>query len=108
MLTTGRSHVFNVIYLIVAFFRLEGGAIIQNITAVHVALHPSSQVSVSTQVSALRSLLSGGGSGDLAKWFQRVLEVMYLNGIICSCLTLIRAIFLWWQKLRARISLLIL
>jgi len=52
--------------------RLEAGAVIQEATALHIAIHSGRDVSVSSQIAALRSLLSGKGTGDSAKWFQKV------------------------------------
>ncbi|OCH88880.1 composite domain of metallo-dependent hydrolase [Obba rivulosa] len=52
--------------------KLERGALVQNITAVHVSFGRSVIPSISTQVAALRSLLQGHTEGDHAKWFRLV------------------------------------
>lgn len=54
--------------------KLADGAVIQEVTALHVSIGASSP-SVSTQISALRNLLSGGGQGDLAAVFKQVVAV---------------------------------
>ncbi|KAF9462479.1 carbohydrate esterase family 9 protein [Collybia nuda] len=51
--------------------KLKKGAIVQDVTALHVAVG-SSAVSTSTQIAALRRLLFGGGQGDLASSFSKV------------------------------------
>ncbi|KAG2015465.1 hypothetical protein CC2G_008735 [Coprinopsis cinerea AmutBmut pab1-1] len=56
-----------------ASHKLAKGAIVQEVTAVHVSLLYSEGVpSISTQIAALRNLLNGGGEGDLGKYFSRV------------------------------------
>lgn len=54
--------------------RLAKGAVVQDITALHVAID-SSRPSVSTHIAALRNLLRGGGKGDLAARFKDVVRV---------------------------------
>jgi len=55
--------------------KLENGAVVQEIAALHVRVgHFSSSPSVSTQIAALRRLLLGGGAGDLGARFKQVTE----------------------------------
>ena len=54
--------------------RLARGAVVQDIAALHVSID-SSKPSVSTQISALRNLLRGGGKGELAARFEEVVQV---------------------------------
>jgi hypothetical protein len=52
--------------------RLSKGAIIKPIAALHVNInHEVEQPSVSTQIAALRNLLSGNGSGMIGEYFDR-------------------------------------
>jgi len=51
--------------------RLADGAVIQDVTAFHVSVGAASP-SVSSQIAALRHLLSGGGQGDLASVCKQV------------------------------------
>ncbi|KAF8217751.1 composite domain of metallo-dependent hydrolase [Mycena galopus ATCC 62051] len=66
---SGLSAVFST----VATHKLVDGAIIQEIAALHVAVSPSSRISVSTQIAALRGLLLGKGKDDLGQRFGDVL-----------------------------------
>ncbi|KAF6761161.1 amidohydrolase [Ephemerocybe angulata] len=52
--------------------RLEGGAVIQEITAVHVAVRHFGKPSISTQVAALRRLLQGKADGAAGHYFGLV------------------------------------
>jgi len=52
--------------------KLEQGALIQEVTALHVSVKPDRNPSVSTQIATLRRLLLGGGSGELHTVFSRV------------------------------------
>jgi hypothetical protein len=54
--------------------RLAEGAVIQDIAALHVSID-SSNPSVSTQITALRNLLRGGGKGELAARFEDAVQV---------------------------------
>ena len=60
-------------------FRLEPGALIQEVTAIHISIHPNAAISLSTQIAALRFLLSGDVSGSLEKWFNKVRQVITLH-----------------------------
>ena len=51
--------------------RLAKGAVVQEIAALHVSID-SSKPSVSTQISALRSLLQEEGKGELAARFEDI------------------------------------
>ena len=65
--------------------QLEKGAIIQETAALHVGIHYGAPASVSTQIAALRSLLLGHGTGNLARWFKKVANVSrsrsFCNGV---------------------------
>lgn len=58
--------------------RLAEGAVLQDIAALHVTID-SSQPSVSTQITALRTLLQGGAKGELAARFEDVVQVSIVN-----------------------------
>ncbi|KAG5639405.1 hypothetical protein H0H81_002937 [Sphagnurus paluster] len=53
--------------------RMVEGAVLQNVTALHVTVGHS-KASVSTQIATLRRLILGGGDGDLAVRFHQVAE----------------------------------
>lgn len=57
--------------------RLANGAVVQDITALHVSID-STKPSVSTQVAALRNLLNGGGEGELKAHFKSIVQVYFL------------------------------
>ena len=61
--------------------KLENGAILQDVTALHVAIHPGGIVSVSTQIAALRRLLLVSHTGTFADTYSRVQEVHFLHFI---------------------------
>ncbi|KAF8893823.1 carbohydrate esterase family 9 protein [Infundibulicybe gibba] len=55
--------------------KLENGALIQDVTSVHVSIkHLSETPSISTQVATLRRLLLGPLEGSSGNWFRRVRE----------------------------------
>ncbi|TFK54416.1 composite domain of metallo-dependent hydrolase [Heliocybe sulcata] len=55
--------------------KLEKGAVVQDVAAVHVSVgHGSAYPSVSTQVAALRRLLKGEVGGEVGAWFGKVAE----------------------------------
>jgi hypothetical protein len=54
--------------------KLKKGAVVQDVTALHVTVGPSI-ASISTQIAAIRRLLLGGGQGDLASQFNEVTQV---------------------------------
>jgi len=56
--------------------RLAHGAVLQDITALHISILSSSP-SISTQIAALRHLLSGQGEGELGKLFRKVARVRH-------------------------------
>ena len=74
-----------------AHHALEKGAIIQEVTALHVTIerHPAvlgpSHVSISSQIHVLRNLLLGLHKGDstTAHWFRKAALVSGLSS--CSC-----------------------
>ncbi|TEB38238.1 composite domain of metallo-dependent hydrolase [Coprinellus micaceus] len=53
--------------------KLAKGAVLQDITAVHVSIHPSAS-SISTQIAVLRNLLYGHGEGETKRVFRSVVE----------------------------------
>jgi hypothetical protein len=55
-----------------ALHKLEEGAILQEVTALHVSVRHFEKLSVSTQIAALRRLLLGPAEGDLGEWFGKV------------------------------------
>lgn len=59
-----------------ASHKLEKGALIQPITAVHVSVRHTDK-SVSTQIAALRRLLQGPHEGEAGKWFEKVTQVCF-------------------------------
>ncbi|KAF9529384.1 carbohydrate esterase family 9 protein [Crepidotus variabilis] len=60
--STGASH------------KLEKGAIIQEVTAVHIALNRQNKYSVSTQFAALRRLLQDPSEGEAGVWYKKVIS----------------------------------
>jgi len=58
-----------------ASHKLQKGAVIQRITALHVTMRHCKSISVSTQISALRRLLSGPHEGEAGIWFEKVMKV---------------------------------
>ncbi|KZT28940.1 carbohydrate esterase family 9 protein [Neolentinus lepideus HHB14362 ss-1] len=55
--------------------KLEQGAVVQDVAALHVSIrHGGAAPSVSTQIAALRKLLKGEGKGELEHWFKRVVS----------------------------------
>ncbi|KAL1952082.1 hypothetical protein VTO73DRAFT_1231 [Trametes versicolor] len=65
---TGLSTAFST----VAHHKLETGAIVQEIGALHVSIHPVGIPSVSTQIAALRHLLLGETTGEVKYWLRKV------------------------------------
>ncbi|KDR75826.1 hypothetical protein GALMADRAFT_69126 [Galerina marginata CBS 339.88] len=55
-----------------AAHKLEEGAVVQEVTSVHVSVRHFSKPSVSTQIAALRRLLLGPHKGDAGTWFKKV------------------------------------
>lgn len=58
-----------------ASHHLDEGAIIQEVTAVHVAVRHFGKPSVSTQIAALRRLLKGEVDGAIGHYFEKVRKV---------------------------------
>lgn len=56
-------------------FKITPGAVIQDVTALHVTISSSGQPSVSTQIATLRRLLTEKHKGDLGHWINKVLKV---------------------------------
>ncbi|KAI8973081.1 carbohydrate esterase family 9 protein [Trametes punicea] len=52
--------------------KLEEGALLQETSALHVAIHPVGSPSVSTQIAALRRLLLGETKGELSRAIEQV------------------------------------
>lgn len=65
--------------------KLEQGAVIQEVTGVHVSVRYSSTPSVSSQIAALRRLLLGPEEGASGYWFGKVKKVR-LFGHHKSCI----------------------
>jgi hypothetical protein len=61
--------------------KLERGAVKQEVTALHIAIHAGSSVGVSTQIAALRRLLLDEQIGELGEWFTKVAKVSNRNSI---------------------------
>lgn len=58
-----------------AAHRLEEGAVIQEVTALHVSIRYSGGTpSISTQIAALRRLLLDPPKGDAGRWFEKVAQ----------------------------------
>lgn len=55
--------------------RLEAGAIVKADVVLFLSIARGGSLSVSTQIGALRNLLSGGGTGALAKYFKQIIDV---------------------------------
>ena len=55
--------------------RLQKGAVVQEVTAIHVSIRHFNKPSVSTQIAALRNLLLGKHEGLSAEWWDRVTRV---------------------------------
>ncbi|KAG6832608.1 hypothetical protein H0H92_014444 [Tricholoma furcatifolium] len=53
---------------------LEAGAVIQEVTGIHVAVRAFSKPSISSQIAALRRLLLGKKDGASGYWFNKVIE----------------------------------
>lgn len=84
----------------VAHHKLETGAIVQEIGALHVSIHPVGIPSVSTQIAALRRLLTGETTGELKYWLRKVKQVrLFQNLSAPNCrfmMLVIRAMSLSW------------
>lgn len=65
----------------VAHHKLETGAIVQEIGALHVSIHPVGIPSVSTQIAALRHLLLGETKGELKHWLHKVKQVRFFQNL---------------------------
>jgi hypothetical protein len=94
--TTGTAH------------KLQRGAAVQSIAALHVAIGAGSP-SVSTQVAALRRLLLGNGHGELAAQFDDVVKVCsYEVFLECDGIQFIGSVCrescLWLWRYKALIS----
>lgn len=68
-----------------AAHKLEPGAIMQRVTALHITVSLNSPISVSTQIGTLRRLLFGHGTGEVAEHFKQVAEVSILVIASSSC-----------------------
>ncbi|KAF8973201.1 carbohydrate esterase family 9 protein [Flammula alnicola] len=55
-----------------ASHKLEDGAVVQEITAMHISIRHFSKPSVSTQIAVLRRLLLGPSDGATGSWFNEV------------------------------------
>lgn len=59
--------------------RLEQGAVIQEVTGVHVSVRHFPKLSVSTQIAALRKLLLDPPENSAGSWFKRVTVVCLIR-----------------------------
>ncbi|PFH51544.1 hypothetical protein AMATHDRAFT_175162 [Amanita thiersii Skay4041] len=57
-----------------ALHKMEDGAVLKEIVAIHVSIGHSSRLSISAQMAALRSLLLGPARGAAGHWFHRITE----------------------------------
>lgn len=60
---------------------LAQGALLQRDAALHVAVIHDTGISISTQLAALRHLLSGSIQGALGEWFGKVREVSLISAL---------------------------
>lgn len=51
------------------------GALVQDVAALHVSIHRLSELSVSTQIAALRRLLLSPPKDELGRWFAKATAV---------------------------------
>lgn len=58
-----------------AAHKLEKGAVIKDVVALHIGIRMGGENSISTQVATLRHLLLGDVEGDLGAWFKKAAEV---------------------------------
>ena len=58
-----------------ALHKLEPGAVIKDVVALHVSIGKGAQVSTSTQIALLRRLLDGEVKGEVGDWFKQVRKV---------------------------------
>jgi hypothetical protein len=58
-----------------ALHKLEPGAVIKDVVALHISIHKGAQVSTSTQIALLRRLLDGEVKGEVGYWFKQVRKV---------------------------------
>lgn len=93
----------------VAHHKLEMGAIVQEIGALHVSIHPVGIPSVSTQIAALRRLLLGETTGELKYWLRKVKQVrLFQKPTTPNCIYMMlvnRVTFLSWWMSKARTRL---
>lgn len=58
-----------------AAHKLERGAVIKDVVALHVSIKMSGDSSISTQVATLRRLLLGEVEGEMGTWFKKAAKV---------------------------------
>lgn len=63
--------------------KLEQGAVVQDIVALHLSIGHSSTGSIGTQIAALRYLLLQPSKGERGTWFDRVSKVGLRLGWPC-------------------------
>jgi hypothetical protein len=67
------------VFSLSATHKLEQGAVIQEVTGLHVSVrHFESKLSISTQIAALRKLLFDSQENLASGWFKRVTAVCLL------------------------------
>lgn len=55
--------------------KLDEGALVKDVVALHISLSHYEETSISTQVGLLRKGLTGGFGGERGKWFAKVAKV---------------------------------
>lgn len=68
--------------------KLKAGAVLKEVTGVHVAVRHFGVPSVSTQIATLRRLLLHPDDGDAGAWFKKVVDVSIMGILILHCLNL--------------------
>ena len=59
-----------------AAHKLEKGAVVKNVVALHVGIRMDGGVGTSTKIATLRRLLLGEVKGELGTWFKKAAEVI--------------------------------
>ena len=58
-----------------ALHKLDPGAVIKDVVALHISIKKGARVSTSTQIALLRRLLDGEVKGQVGYWFKQVRRV---------------------------------
>ena len=88
-----------------AAHKLEEGAVVQGVTALHVSVSHSGIPSVSTQIAALRKLLLGHKKDESSYWYGKVAHVG-VSKVSASTTSILffRVKYLLWFILQVPIS----